>query len=67
MTDGPNAVVWIPDAVTNHPPVYHHPAAAPVMACGVVVVWSMSARLRRRHADLFARPCKRCFPVGGSP
>lgn len=34
-----------------------------IMACGIRCddQW-FAAYLRRRHADLFARPCRKCFP-----
>ena len=58
-------------------PVYHaignyrdqHPEGLTV-ACGAMwaprnrwgfMDYGLSARLRREHARLFARPCKRCF------
>lgn len=52
-------------------PVYHAldhvtgPEYVQVMRCGARVDPSgwWTARLRRKHADLFARPCRLCFPA----
>lgn len=41
--------------------------SADVTRCGLVMYdreTRYSARLRRDHADLFAKPCAKCFPDG---